>query len=258
MCSSDLMQRTLIKDTPKKVGEKVLVQGWVHRRRNLGKMIFFDLRDRSGLLQVMVHPNDIGEEGISLAKELRPEFCVGMTGVIQKRSEKNANPEMATGAVEMVAKEIIVYSKSATPPFEIENEDRQANEELRLKYRYLDMRNERLSSNLILRNDVIHFIRETLHHEHFLEIETPILTKGTPEGAREFIVPSRLHPRTFYALPQSPQQFKQLLMVGGIERYFQIARCFRDEDQRGDRQPEFTQLDMELSFVEQEDVMDLN
>lgn len=251
------MQRTLIKDTPKKVGEKVLVQGWVHRRRNLGKMIFFDIRDRSGLLQVMVHPNDIGEAEMVIAKELRPEFCVGISGVIQKRNEKNVNSEMATGAVEMVAKEIVVYSKSETPPFEIENEDRQANEELRLKYRYLDLRHERLSRNIRLRDQVVTFFREWMRARDFIEIETPILMRGTPEGAREYVVPSRVYKGKFYVLPQSPQQFKQLLMVAGFERYFQVAHCFRDEDQRGDRQPEFTQLDFEMSFVEREDILAL-
>ncbi len=251
------MQRTLIKDTPQKIGETVLIQGWVHRRRNLGKMIFFDLRDRSGQLQAMVHPNDIGEEGMVLAKELRPEFCVGITGVVQKRNEKNANPDMPTGSVELVGKSVVVYSASETPPFEIENEDRQANEELRLKYRYLDLRHERMARNLKLRDQVITFFREWLHARDFTEVETPILTRGTPEGAREYLVPSRIYKGKFFVLPQAPQQFKQLLMVAGLERYFQIARCFRDEDQRGDRQPEFTQLDMEMSFVEREDVISL-
>ncbi len=238
------------------VGQTVTIKGWVHARRDMGKIIFFDVRDRSGLVQVVITP-EIGED-YERAKGVRDEFVVEIMGEVKARGAKQVNVNIATGKVEILAKTITILNSSETPPYPLHGDTREVNEELRLKYRYLDMRNERLSSNLILRDQVIHTIRETLHHEGFLEIETPILTKGTPEGAREFIVPSRLHPGTFYAMPQSPQQFKQLLMVGGIERYFQIARCFRDEDQRGDRQPEFTQLDMELSFVEQEDVMNLN
>lgn len=238
------------------VGQTVTIKGWVHSRRDMGKIIFFDVRDRSGIVQVVITPG-IGES-YERAKGMRDEFVVEITGEVKTRGVKQVNANIATGKIEILAQTVTILNVSETPPYPLHGDTREVNEELRLKYRYLDMRNERLSRNLILRDQVIHFIRETLHHEDFLEIETPILTKGTPEGAREFIVPSRLHPGTFYAMPQSPQQFKQLLMVGGIERYFQIARCFRDEDQRGDRQPEFTQLDMELSFVEQEDVMDLN
>lgn len=238
------------------VGQTVTIKGWVHARRDMGKIIFFDVRDRSGIVQVVITPS-IGES-YEQAKTVRDEFVVEIEGEVKARGPKTINENIATGKVEILAKTVTILNASLTPPYPLHGDTREVNEELRLKYRYLDMRNERLSSNLILRDTVIHTIRETLHHEGFLEIETPILTKGTPEGAREYIVPARLHPGTFYAMPQSPQQFKQLLMVGGIERYFQIARCFRDEDQRGDRQPEFTQLDMELSFVEREDVMDLN
>lgn len=252
------MTRTLIKDTVQKVGETVLIQGWVHRRRNLGKMVFLDVRDRSGLIQAMIHPNDIGEAGMAAAKELRPEFCIGLTGSVQKRNEKNANKDIATGSVELVVKEIKIYSPSETPPFEIENEDRQANEELRLKYRYLDLRHERMRANIMLRHRIIHFIRNYLTDHEFIEVQTPILTKSSPEGARDYLVPSRLHKGKFFALPQSPQQYKQLLMVAGLERYFQIAPCFRDEDARADRSPgEFYQLDMEVSFVTQEDILQL-
>ncbi len=249
------MQRTLTKDTLQKIGEEVLLQGWIHRRRNLGKMIFFDLRDRGGLVQVLAHPNDMGEQGMITAKELRPEFCVGIRGMVQKRNTKSINADTPTGEVEILAKEITVYSKAETPPFEIDNEDRQANEELRLKYRYLDLRHERMQTNIRLRDRVITFFRDWMHRHDFVEVETPILMRGTPEGAREYVVPSRVYPGKFYVLPQSPQQFKQLLMVAGFEKYFQIARCFRDEDQRGDRQPEFTQLDFEMSFVEREDIL---
>ncbi|MBI4262615.1 aspartate--tRNA ligase [Candidatus Uhrbacteria bacterium] len=251
------MQRTLIKEVPAKVGEMVTIKGWIHRRRNLGKMVFLDIRDRSGILQVVLHPKELGDAGMETAKELRPEFCIGITGIVKARDAKNVNADVATGSVELGAKEIVVYSKSETPPFEIENEDRQANEELRLKYRYLDLRHERMQKNIRLRDNVIFFIRQWMRAKDFVEIETPILMRGTPEGAREYLVPSRIYHGQFYVLPQSPQQFKQLLMVAGFERYFQIARCFRDEDQRGDRQPEFTQFDFEMSFVEREDVLAL-
>ncbi|MCC6563743.1 aspartate--tRNA ligase [Candidatus Uhrbacteria bacterium] len=250
------MQRTMIRDTVAQVGESVLLKGWVHVRRDMGKLAFLDIRDRSGLAQVVLVPAELSERGKEAMKDLRPEFCVAITGVVQKRGEKQINPDMPTGTVEILAKDVEILNAAKTPPFEL-GDTSKVNEEVRLKYRYLDLRSARMLKNLELRDKVISFFRSYLHGRNFLEVETPNLTKGTPEGSREFLVPSRLHDGQFYVLPQSPQQFKQLLMVGGIEKYFQIARCFRDEDQRGDRQPEFTQLDMELSFVEREDVLSL-
>ncbi|MCK9360867.1 aspartate--tRNA ligase [Patescibacteria group bacterium] len=250
------MQRTMIRDTVAQVGESVLLKGWVHVRRDMGKLAFLDVRDRSGLAQVVLVPAELSERGKEAMKDLRPEFCVAITGVVQKRGEKQINPDMPTGTVEILAKDVEILNAAKTPPFELEDTSK-VNEEVRLKYRYLDLRSARMLKNLELRDKVISFFRSYLHSRSFLEVETPNLTKGTPEGSREYLVPSRLHDGQFYVLPQSPQQFKQLLMVGGIEKYFQIARCFRDEDQRGDRQPEFTQLDMELSFVEREDVLSL-
>lgn len=251
-----MIQRTLTKDIVEKAGERVLIQGWVHTRRDMGKITFFDLRDRAGILQVVIAPGDL-EAGADILKEIRPEFVLSIEGIVQKRGAKQVNPNIATGTVELLAKKIEILNTSKTPPFEIDKDTRVVNEELRLKYRYLDLRSERMHRNITLRNRVTQSFREWLLKNDFLEIETPILTKGTPEGAREFLVPSRVHAGKFYVLPQSPQQFKQLLMVAGMERYFQFARCFRDEDQRGDRQPEFTQLDMEMSFVGREDVMAL-
>jgi aspartyl-tRNA synthetase len=233
------------------VGESVTVAGWVHVRRDMGKIIFIDLRDSTGLLQVVFAPNN--KELLEAANALRPEFCVRIKGQVNERPEKQRNENMITGTVEMLAEEMEILNEAKTPPFEIDKDTMAINEELRLKYRYLDLRSERMAGNIRLRDQVIGFCREWLRGQDFAEIETPILTKGTPEGAREFIVPSRIHPGNFYVLPQSPQQFKQLLMVSGVERYFQVARCFRDEDQRGDRQPEFTQLDLEMSFVDQEE-----
>lgn len=250
------MIRTMIRDTVAQVGETVLLKGWVHVRRDMGKLAFLDMRDRSGLAQVVLVPAELSERGKEAMKELRPEFCIAITGVVQKRGDKQINPDLPTGTVEILAKDVEILNAAKTPPFEIENTSN-INEEIRLKYRYLDLRSPRMLKNLELRDKVISFFRSYLHGRHFLEVETPNLTKGTPEGSREYLVPSRLHDGQFYVLPQSPQQFKQLLMVGGVEKYFQIARCFRDEDQRGDRQPEFTQLDMELSFVEREDVLSL-
>lgn len=237
-----------------KIGESVTLAGWVHARRDMGKVIFLDLRDKSGLMQIVCHAKD----AVKTAEKIRPEFVVKITGKVQARDAKNANPKLATGKVEIYAEEVKILNESKTPPFEIDKDTAGINEEMRLKYRYMDLRSERLHKNLELRHKLTKFLRDYLDKEGFLEIETPNLTKGTPEGSREFVVPSRLHPGNFYVLPQSPQQFKQLLMVGGVERYFQIARCFRDEDQRGDRQPEFTQLDMEMSFIEQEDIILLN
>ncbi len=251
------MQRTMILDTVSKVGEEVWLKGWVHTRRDMGKLAFIDMRDRSGLAQVVFVPAELDDASKELMKQLRPEFCIAVRGIVNKRGAKQVNETLPTGSVEVLAKELVILNEAKTPPFELEDTSN-INEELRLKYRYLDLRSPRMRNNLILRDNVIRFFREFLHKEGFLEIETPILTKGTPEGSREYLVPSRLHGGEFYVLPQSPQQFKQLSMVGGLERYFQIARCFRDEDQRGDRQPEFTQLDLEMSFVNQEDVLALN
>ncbi len=252
------MNRIFITDAVGKVGEEVLLKGWVHVRRNLGKMVFIDLRDRTGLMQVVIAPANVDEASMAAAKAMRPEFVVAITGKVQARDPGRENANLATGGVEILASKVEIISEAKTPPFEIENEERQAAEELRLKYRYLDLRHERLQKNVTLRHEVNLFIRNFLSEHGFREIETPILGKSTPEGARDYLVPSRLYHGKFYALPQSPQQFKQLLMVAGVERYFQIARCFRDEDTRGDRQPEFTQLDLEMSFVEREDVMALN
>ncbi|MBU0625795.1 aspartate--tRNA ligase [Patescibacteria group bacterium] len=250
------MKKIYIAETGKKIGEKVTAAGWVHARRDMGKIIFIDLRDSTGLLQVVFAPNN--KDLLTQANALRPEFCVQIKGQINERPEKMRNPNMITGGVEMLAEELEILNESKTPPFELDKDTMSVGEELRLKYRYLDLRSERLHRNLLLRDRVVGFFREWLRGEGFIEVETPTLTKGTPEGAREFIVPSRIHSGKFYVLPQSPQQFKQLLMVAGVERYFQIARCYRDEDQRGDRQPEFTQLDLEMSFVEQEDILELN
>jgi len=250
------MEKTYLKDVSQKVGESVTVAGWVHVRRDMGKIIFIDLRDSTGLLQVVFAPND--KELLEKANGLRPEFCISIKGQVNERPEKQHNPNMITGDVEMLAEELTILNESKTPPFEIDKDTMPINEELRLKHRYLDLRSERMHNNLVLRDKVISFFRRWLHNEGFIEVETPVLTKGTPEGAGEYLVPSRVHPGKFYVLPQAPQQFKQLLMVAGIERYFQIARCMRDEDLRGDRQPEFTQLDLEMSFVTQDDVLDLN
>jgi len=250
------MQRTIIAETTVKVGQEVVIKGWVHARRDMGKIVFFDIRDRSGIVQVVIPPKNT--ELMAKVVSLRPEWVVSINGMVKSRPEKMVNPEMLTGKVEVEAMNVEVLNEAVTPPFPIDVDTRPVNEELRLKHRYVDLRSARMRDNLDLRQRVIRFIRTYLNDGSFWEIETPILGKGTPEGAREFIVPSRLQPGTFYALPQSPQQYKQLLMVAGVEKYYQIARCFRDEDQRGDRQPEFTQLDMELSFVERDDVMALN
>jgi len=248
------MKRILVKETTSEVGHEVKVSGWVQTRRDHGKIIFIDLRDFTGLLQVVFVP---GSEAYEKVKAVRSEWVISVTGKINARPEKMINQNMVTGTVEMEAIDLEVLNESKTPPFEIDKNTKGVDEELRLKYRYLDLRSERMANNITLRHNIVRFIREYLWAKDFREIETPYLTKSTPEGAREFIVPSRLYPGEFYVLPQSPQQFKQLLMVGGIGRYFQIARCFRDEDQRGDRQPEFTQLDLEMSFVDREDILQL-
>lgn len=247
--------RILALEAVSRVGEQVTLKGWVHVRRDMGKLAFFDLRDRSGLIQVVCVPSQLDAASKELIKDIRTEYCLSITGVVQARQPGQEKAEMSTGTIELLANEVQILNASKTTPFELNKDTSVVNEEVRLKYRYLDLRTERMQKNIRLRDKVITFFRDYLHAQDFVEIETPYLTKGTPEGAREFLVPSRTHAGSFYVLPQSPQQFKQLLMVGGMERYFQIARCFRDEDQRGDRQPEFTQLDLEMSFVEQEDVL---
>ena len=238
------------------IGDTVTVMGWVQKQRNKGGIIFVDLRDRSGILQLIFEESEIGSEGFAKAEKLRSEFVVAVTGEVTARSGA-VNDKLATGKIEVRAKAIRVLSESETPPFPIEA-DSKTKEDIRLKYRYLDLRRPDLQRNLIMRSRVATLIRQFLADEGFLEIETPMLTKSTPEGARDYLVPSRVHPGNFYALPQSPQLFKQLLMCSGYDRYFQIARCFRDEDLRADRQPEFTQVDMELSFVDEDDVIDVN
>ena len=238
------------------IGEEVTLMGWVQKRRNLGSLIFVDLRDRSGMMQVVFDEPVIGSEGFAKAGTLRSEYVVAIVGKVQKRSAA-VNENLKTGDIEVFATELRVLSEAQTPPFPIES-GIQTKEELRLKYRYLDLRRPDLQKNLMMRSKVMGVIRAFLQDEGFLEIETPILQKSTPEGARDYLVPSRVHPGSFYALPQSPQLFKQLLMCSGYDRYFQIAKCFRDEDLRADRQPEFTQVDMEMSFVDMEDVLDVN
>lgn len=243
------MVRTIIKDTPNKIGEVVTLNGWVHSRRDHGKIIFLDLRDRSGLVQVV---------GDQILDPLKPESVVEITGLVKARPEKLINPHLTTGSIEIEAQSATLISPAKELPLPIEGNGYDIDESVRLKYRYLDLRRPRLQNNLRLRSQLANLIRQHLIKQDFVEIETPILTKTTPEGARDFLVPSRLQPGNFYALPQSPQQYKQLLMVAGMERYFQFARCFRDEDPRHDRAyGEFTQLDIELSFVTQEDILQL-
>ena len=238
------------------IGENITVMGWVQKRRNLGSLIFVDLRDRSGLLQLVFDENDIGTEGFEKAGTLRSEFVIAVTGRVEKRGGA-INEKMATGQIEIRALSLRILSEAQTPPFPIE-EGINTKEELRLKYRYLDLRRPDIQRNLITKSRVMMLARSFMANEGFLEIETPILCKSTPEGARDYLVPSRIYPGQFFALPQSPQLYKQLLMVSGYDRYFQIARCFRDEDLRADRQPEFTQMDMELSFVDVDDVIGVN
>lgn len=238
------------------IGKEVTVMGWIQKTRNTGGLIFADLRDRSGIIQINFQEEKLGKELFDKAYKLRSEFVIAVVGTVVER-EGGVNKKLATGSIEVAATDLRVLSEAETPPFPIE-EDSRTKEELRLKYRYLDLRRPDLQRNLMMRSRVAMLIRQFLAEEGFLEIETPMLTKSTPEGARDYLVPSRVHPGSFYALPQSPQLFKQLLMCSGYDRYFQIARCFRDEDLRADRQPEFTQVDMELSFVDEEDVMDVN
>ena len=238
------------------IGETVTIMGWVQKRRNLGSLIFIDLRDRSGLLQIVFDETIAGTEAFEKAGTLRSEYVIAVTGTVNRRSAA-VNENLKTGEIEIAAQKLRILSESDTPPFPIE-ENIQTKDELRLKYRYLDLRRPDLQRNLIMRSRVASLVRRFMEQEGFLEIETPMLQKSTPEGARDYLVPSRVHPGKFYALPQSPQLFKQLLMCSGYDRYFQIARCFRDEDLRADRQPEFTQIDMELAFVDADEVMDVN
>ena len=238
------------------IGETVTVMGWVQKRRNLGSLIFIDLRDRSGILQLVFNEESVGKEGYEKAERLRSEYVIAVTGKVEKRSAA-VNESLKTGDIEVIATDIRILSEAETPPFQIE-ENSQTKDEVRLKYRYLDLRRPDIQKNLMLRSKVAYLMRDFMAKEGFLEIETPMLCKSTPEGARDYLVPSRVHPGHFYALPQSPQLYKQLLMCSGYDRYFQIARCFRDEDLRADRQPEFTQADMELAFVDVGDVLDVN
>ncbi|MBI2355852.1 MAG: aspartate--tRNA ligase [Candidatus Doudnabacteria bacterium] len=251
------MQRTLTKDTINKTGGAVLLKGWVNVRRDHGKLIFLDLRDMSGLVQLVVNPK-VSNEAHKNASEVRNEYVLEVEGLVKQRDAKLINPNIETGKIEIEVTKLNVISRSKALPFDITSDTTNVSEEVRLKYRYLDLRNERMKKNLRLRHKVIHFIRNYLTDQGFTEVQTPILTKSTPEGARDYLVPSRIYPGKFFALPQSPQQYKQLLMVAGLEKYFQIAPCFRDEDARADRSPgEFYQLDLEMSFVTQNDILEL-
>lgn len=250
------MQRTLIEHTPSFIGQIVELSGWVHRIRRMGdKLIFIDLRDGSGIVQLVCYKPDLDEATIKKVDELKPEFVLSIQGIVNNRSEKQINPEMQTGKIEIAINQITILNRSETPPFPIDQDSIKVDEQLRLKYRYLDLRTERLQKNIRLRSAWVQACREFLFEQKFVEIETPLLTKTTPEGSRDFVVPSRLQPGNFFALPQSPQQYKQLLMTAGFERYFQLARALRDEDPRADRGFEHTQIDIEMSFVEREDVM---
>ena len=248
------MKRTYIGDLKNEVGKEVLIDGWVDIRRDHGKLIFFDLRDMSGKVQMVVTPTN--KELHTLASAIRPEWVLEITGKVNKRPTKMVNDKEPNGDIELEVVGLNVLNKAETPPFDIRSDGKEIGEESRLKYRYLDLRRPRMQKNIRMRDKIISFFRDYMHENGFVEIETPIMMKGTPEGSREYVVPSRLEKGKFYVLPQSPQQFKQLCMVAGFEKYFQIARCFRDEDTRGDRQPEFTQLDYEMSFVTKEDVLE--
>ena len=237
-------------------GQKITLSGWVHRRRDHGGVAFFDLRDRTGLVQITINP-DLPKESLDLVVNIRMEWVLQIEGIVQLRPDGMMNPRMDTGEIEIIAREVKILNPAKTLPFMVSADNDLADENTRLKYRYLDLRRERMTRNMVLRHKVIKFMRDYLDEQGFIEIETPIMFKATPEGARDYLVPSRLFPGQFYALPQSPQQLKQLLMVAGMDKYFQIARCFRDEDLRGDRQPEFTQLDLEMSFVHRDDVLAL-
>jgi aspartyl-tRNA synthetase len=251
-----MKDRKYIKDLGSLVGQEVVIMGWIDVRRDQGKMIFLDFRDMTGLVQGVILSDN--KEALEVGKNLRSEYVVKVKGKINQRPERNIKEGVLNGNIELEIKEMEILNKATTPYFDVTTDGREINEDARLKYRYLDLRRPRMQKNIRNRYKISKYVRDFLDKENFAEIETPILTKSTPEGARDFIVPSRLYKGTFYALPQSPQQYKQLLMASGMERYFQLARCMRDEDSRGDRQPEFTQLDMEMSFVEREDVMELN
>ncbi len=251
------MKRILATNAPEQIGGEITLAGWVAARRDHGKLIFLDLRDKSGIIQLVANPK-VSAEAHKVASEIRNEFVIEAKGKVNPRSEAQINPNLATGKIEVEVIELNILSRAKTLPFDIGANTQNVSEELRLKYRYLDLRSERMTKNLKLRHKVIQFIRNYLTDLGFTEVQTPILTKSTPEGARDYLVPSRIHPGKFFALPQSPQQYKQLLMVAGLEKYFQIAPCFRDEDARADRSPgEFYQLDLEMSFVEQEDILEL-
>ncbi|HEX5430206.1 MAG TPA: aspartate--tRNA ligase [Patescibacteria group bacterium] len=251
------MTRTYILDTIGKTGETVKLNGWVAVRRDHGKLIFLDLRDSTGLIQLVVNPK-VSAEAHAAASDVRNEYVLEVEGKVNPRMENQINSQLPTGKIELEVTKLTILNKSEPLPFTVDTDGYEISEEVRMKYRYLDLRRQRLNNDLKSRHKVIKFIRDFLSERGFTEVETPDLSKSTPEGARDYLVPARLHPGTFYALPQSPQQYKQLLMVAGLEKYFQIARCFRDEDTRGDRQPEFTQLDLEASFVTQEDILALN
>lgn len=238
------------------LGQEVTLKGWVHNRRDLGGLIFVDVRDREGVVQVVFNP-DFSKEALAIAERIRSEYVVEIKGTVTKRDEETVNPKIKTGQVEVQASEITIINKSETPPFSINDENLNVDENIRLKYRYLDLRREQFAQTFKLRHRTTQAIRRYLDDSGFYDIETPVLTKSTPEGARDYLVPSRVHEGEFYALPQSPQLFKQLLMMSGFDKYYQIVKCFRDEDLRADRQPEFTQVDIEMSFVEQEDVIQL-
>jgi aspartyl-tRNA synthetase len=243
--------RTLVKDIVSKVGEKVTLMGFVAVRRDHGKLIFIDLRDRSGQCQLVF----VGKDMYAKADALRSEWVIKITGTVNKRPEQMINKNIPTGEHEVLVEDFQILSEAKTPPFDLATDGREVGEEHRMQYRYVDMRRERMQKNLRYRSLVLAAVDDFLKQNDFVEVETPVLGKSTPEGARDYLVPVRVHPGKFYALPQAPQQYKQLLMVGGLERYFQIARCFRDEDTRGDRQPEFTQIDLEMAFVERDDVL---
>jgi len=252
------MKRIKIIDTINKVNKNVKICGWVHSRRNLGKIVFIDLRDQSGIAQVIIAPSKIGANSSDIIDKIRHEFLLEIEGTVNKRPDAQINKKMPTGNIEILAKKISIINESEILPFEINNEEKQACEDLRLKYRYLDLRRERMKKNIIIRSKVLHLVRNFLFKKGFVEVQTPILSKSTPEGARDYLVPSRVHKGKFFALPQAPQQYKQLLMISGIEKYFQIAPCFRDEDARADRSPgEFYQIDIEMSFIEQKHILKL-
>ncbi|EPE1976979.1 aspartate--tRNA ligase [Staphylococcus pseudintermedius] len=242
--------------TEELLGQEITLKGWVHNRRDLGGLIFVDVRDREGYVQVVFNP-DFSKEALEVAERIRSEYVVEITGTVTKRDDETINPKIKTGQVEVQAKSIEIINQSETPPFSINEENLNVDENIRLKYRYLDLRREKLAQTFKMRHQITRSIRQFLDGDGFYDVETPVLTKSTPEGSRDYLVPSRVHDGEFYALPQSPQLFKQLLMISGFDKYYQIVKCFRDEDLRADRQPEFTQIDIEMSFVEQEDVMQL-